>query len=243
VRELSYLFRIELTNWRWSWRILVLGGAMAPLMLIAGLGAFAQDSGPRALSYVLTGNVVLTLLFGMMDTLQSRFIFMRINGTLDYYRTLPIRRAGLIMAVVGSFFLLSLPSVLVTIVGGSLMLRVSLNPHPLLLVVVLVSALPMAAIGAVIGLTSSTPEAANAVRSLVAIALLVLGPVLIPPERLPGWFTWIGQVSPTVRAASALRQTLLGPVTTRLAVDLLLLGGMTFAGFWVVLQRLDWRRG
>jgi ABC-2 type transport system permease protein len=101
----------------------------------------------------------------------------------------------------------------------------------------------MAAIGAVIGLTSSTPEAANAVRSLVAIALLVLGPVLIPPERLPGWFTWIGQVSPTVRAASALRQTLLGPVTTRLAVDLLLLGGMTFAGFWVVLQRLDWRRG
>jgi ABC-2 type transport system permease protein len=212
-------------------------------MLIAGFGAFAQDSGPEALSYVLTGNVVFTLLFGMLDTLQSRFIFMRLNGTLDYYRTLPIRRAGLIVAVVGSFLLLSLPAVVVTIVAGSWVLGISLNPHPLLLVVIPVAALPMAAIGAVIGLTSPTPEAADTIRFLVAVALLALGPVLVPPERVSEWLGWFGQLSPTVYAASALRQTLLGPVTTRLAVDLLLLGGMTFAGFWVVLQRLDWRRG
>lgn len=239
--ELIALFLMELANWRWSWRILVFGGAFAPLAVMAGLGVFASDAGPEAVSYVLTGNVVLTLLLGNMDTLQSRFVYMRLSGALDYYRTLPIRRVGLIVAMVAAFLLLSLPGVVVTILAGTWLLHIPLDVSPLLLLVIPLAALPMAAIGALIGLVSPTPEFGNGLRFLAAVTLIALGPVLFPPQRLPEAFLWIGRLSPATYASSALRQTLLGPITRALLIDLSVLLGMSLGAFWLIANRLDWR--
>jgi ABC-2 type transport system permease protein len=240
--EFVDLFLMEMTNWRWSWRLLVFGGAVAPLALMAGLGVFARDSGEAALRYVLTGNVVLTILLGNMDTLQSRFVFMRLTGALDYYGTLPIRRTSLIGAIVASFLLLSLPAIAVTVIFGSWMLGVPLDASPLLLIVLPLAAIPVAAIGALIGLVSPTPETGNLLRFVTAVTLIAIGPVLFPPERLPEIMQWLGRLSPATYAASALRQTLLGPVSSRLVLDLSVLLGFGAIGLWFVVRRLDWRR-
>ena len=125
------LFLIELTNWRWSWRSMVLTATLAPVASILALGMFARDSGREALTYILTGNLVLSLMFGNMDNVQSHFSFMRLNGSLDYFATLPIRRFALILAVMLSFLLLSLPSMVVTLLLGTLYLHVPIAPSPI----------------------------------------------------------------------------------------------------------------
>jgi len=64
-------------------------GTLAPLGSILALGVFARDAGPEALAYVLTGNVVLNLMFENLDKVSGHFAFMKAVGTINYFATLP----------------------------------------------------------------------------------------------------------------------------------------------------------
>jgi ABC-2 type transport system permease protein len=240
--QLGDLLLIQLSNWRWSWRGTIITGMITPLVSILALGVFARDSGPDALAYILTGNVVLSLTFENLNKLASNFAFMRFMGGFNYFATLPIARAALILATLGAFMLLSLPSLLVTLLAGTLVLGVPLQWHPLLLLVIPVAAIPLAALGALIGASVRTPEEAGTLSLLITLALVGIGPVLVPPARLPDIFQTLGLFSPATYAASALRQTLLGPVTPRLALDLGVLGALTLVLLWLVSRKMDWRQ-
>ena len=109
--------------------------------------------------------------------------------------------AVLILAVVLSFLLLSLPSLVVTIVRGSLLLGLPIVLHPAILIVAPLCAISLAGIGALIGSTARNPQEAGSLSLLVTLVMLGLGPVLVSPARLPGarWLScgwwggrWIG---------------------------------------------------
>ena len=240
--QLVDLILIELTNWRWSWRSLIILSMVSPLASMAALGVFARDSGLEALSYVFTGNIVLSLLFGIEGNVQGHFMFMRLEGVLDYFATLPVKKVALLTAVIAAFFLLALPSLLATIFIGSRILGISLTPHPLLIVVIPLCALPVSGIGALIGLKARNYAEAGSFNLLLTFALLALGPVIIPPARLPNFLLLLGQFSPTTYASSALRQVLLGPITGQLAWDMAALLGFTAVTITVVGRLLQWRR-
>lgn len=242
VQQIWNLLLIELTNWRWSWRSMIVLGTVTPLLSMLGLSVFARDAGPEALTYVLTGNVVLALMFGIMNNVQSHLIFMRFMGSLDYFGTLPVRKSALILAIVLAFFLLALPAVLVTTFVGSWLLGVTLQPSLWLLVVIPICTLPLSGVGALIGVLARTQAESGTFSTLLTLVMLGVGPVIIPPERLPSFLQALGRLSPATYAASALRQTLVGPVTPQLWLDLgflLLLGGFVF---WLVDRKMDWRQ-
>ncbi len=240
--QLLNLFLIELTNWRWSWRTQLLTSTIAPLVSIAGLGLFAHGSSQGTLAYILTGNLIMSLSFGMLDKVQSHFIYMRITGGLDYFATLPVRRSMLILAMVLAFLVLMLPSLAITITFGSLFLGISLSPNPLLLLAIPLCAIPLAGIGALIAAYTRSPEDAGAISLFVTVGLLAVGPVVIPPERLPSFMLLLGYLSPATYAASALRQTLLGTVSSQLFLDLTVLIGLSLAIFWFIGRKLALRQ-
>ena len=239
--ELGSLLWIEFNNWRWSWRSMLVTGTLAPVLSILGLGIFARDSGPLALAYVFTGNLVISLMFGNMGRIQSHVVFVRFQGTLDYFATLPVRRSLLVLAMVCSFLLLSLPPLLATLLLGVLVLEVQINLHPLILLVVPLCALPLSGIGAYIGVTARTPEEAGSLNLVITLLLAGLGAVVIPPDRLPEGLVFLGYFSPATYAASALRQALLGPLTPRIWLDMGVLAGVGLLIFWLVTRKLDWR--
>jgi ABC-2 type transport system permease protein len=236
------LFLIELTNWRWSWRSMVLTATITPLFSILGLGVFARDSGPDALAYVLTGNVVVSLMFGNMGNVGSHFTFMRSQGVLEYFAALPVRRNALILAVVLSFLVLSLPSLFATVILGSLVLGLRVTLHPLLFLVIPLCAISMSGVGALIGCSVRHPSQGGAINLLVTLVMTALGPVIIPASRLPSFMFALGRLSPATYAASAFRQTLLGPVTGQIIVDLAVLVAMAVVLFWLVGRTMDWRQ-
>ena len=233
---------VELTNWRWSWRSMVILGMVAPLGSMFFFSFFARDTGPGTLAYILTGNVVLALMFDNLDKVTSRFSFMRAMGNLDYYATLPVQKNVLILAVVLSFLLLSLPSLVFTILGGAVLLGVPLALHPVILIVIPLCTIPMAGIGALIGSVARTPQEAGSLSLLVTLVMLGLGPVLIPPSRLPDVMLILGRFSPATYAASALRQALLGPLTGQIFLDLAALTGVAAVVLWLVGRKMDWRQ-
>ena len=240
--QLADLFLIELTNWRWCWRSMLITGTLAPMFSILALGVFARNSGRETLAYVLTGNMVLSLMFGNMDNVQSHFVFMRFQGALDYYATLPIRKHNLILAVVLSFLLLSAPSLTLTMLLGAFILRLPITFHPLLLVSIPSCAFSLSAIGALIGASGRNRYEAGAISLIVTMVMAGLGPVVVPPDRLPQVLLWLGWLNPATYAASALRQTVIGPLTGRMVWDMIALLGSTILVFAVVGRTLDWRQ-
>ena len=233
---------IELTNWRWAWRSMVIVDTIAPLFSILGLGVFARDLGVDALAYVLTGNMVMALMFGTMHKVQGHLIYMRLGGMLDYFSTLPIRKEALILAIMLGFLILSLPALVVTGLVGAWLLGVQLSPNPALLLVIPACAIPLTGIGALIGVRARTPQEAGSFSLLLSLLLLSVGPVVVPPERLLAYLLWLGRISPATYAASALRQTLLAPLTTQLAFDLAALAAFALLTFWLVNAQLSWRQ-
>ena len=241
--QLLDLVLIELSNWRWSWRSLVVVSAFVPLFSMVGLSVYARDLGPEALNTVFSGSLVMSLMFGNLGNIQSHLVFMRFQGTLEYFATLPIHKHALLLAITIAFFLLSLPALLTLLIIGSALLQISLAPHPLLLLVIPLCVLPMSAVGALIGVSVRDPQQGGSLSVLTTFLLAGLGPVFFPAERLPALLNHIGAVNPAARAASALRQTLIGPRSELLALDLAILFGFTLCIFYVVGKKLDWRVG
>jgi ABC-2 type transport system permease protein len=185
--------------------------------------------------------MVLNLMFENQDKVCSNFAFMRAVGMLNYFASLPVQRYSLVLATVLAFLLLSLPSLAITTLVGILFLHVQLAPSPLVLLVIPLAAVPLAGIGALIGTTARTPEEAGSISMILTFIMTGLGPVVFPPDRLPEILLKLGWLSPATYAASALRQTLLGPITPRLALDLIVLLGLASVALWIVSRKMDWR--
>ncbi len=239
--QLIDLCLIELRNWRWTWRSMLVISTFIPLVSMIIFSIYARDSGPTALSYVFSGNIVMSLMFGNLNDIQAHIVFMRFQGTLEYFATLPIKKHTLILAIIISFFILSLPSLLSILIIGSAVLQILLVVHPLILLVIPLCVVPMSAIGALIGVSVHNSQQGSSFSLLISFVFLGLGPVIIPPERLPDIFQLIGILNPAARASSALRQTLVGPVTEQIALDLFILLGFALCVFGFVARRIDWR--
>ncbi len=235
------LVLIELSNWRWSWRSIVVVSLFVPLFGMVGLSIYARDLGPEALNAVYSGSLVMSLMLGNLGNIQSHVVFMRFQGTLEYFASLPIHKHALMLAIIIAFFLLSLPALLTLLIIGSALLRISLAPHPLLLLVIPLCVLPMSAIGALIGVRAGSPQQGSSLSVLTAFVFAGLGPVLFPAERLPEILRLIGTVNPAARATSALRQTLIGPLGEQIALDLAILFGFTLCVSYLVESKFDWR--
>ncbi|MEU4540799.1 ABC transporter permease [Streptosporangium sp. NPDC023825] len=239
--QLVDLLLIQLSNYRRSWRGMIVTGVCAPLMSVIALGLLAEQSGQTNLLYVLTGSVVLSPMFQNQNNVANNFAFVKAVGTLDFFATLPVYRHVVIVATVPAFFLLSIPSLLVTIVAGSLFLGVPLHVTPLAIIVMSLCVMPMVGIGALIGILTRTPEEAGSTSLLVTISLLFLGPVILPPDALPGWLLSMSHISPTSYAASAIRQVGSGPVTGQLWIDMGVLAGLTLLTLWFVGRKIRWQ--
>ncbi len=241
--QLLDLTLIQLANWRWSWRGLMLTSLIAPLLSTAAFSVFVRE-GADVLAYILTGNMVMSLLFGTFDRVSTHFAYMRLVGRLDFFATLPIYRAALILATVSAFLVLSLPAVLLTLLMGALLLDLSLTLSPWIVVVLPLIGIALCGLGALIGVAVRSPEEVGNLSTLLTFVLVGFGPVIIPLDRLPPLIQTLSYLSPATYAASALRQTVLEmPDRIPLAVDMLVLAGLLIGSLWLVGQRMDWRRG
>ena len=240
--QLMTIFMMELMNWRWSWRFTMTICLIAPLVFTFMIGALADSAQRESLSYWMVGNIVLSLMFTNLSRMANRFAFMRSVGTLDYFATLPVQRAAVVAGVLLSFFVISLPAVITTIFFSAFYLAIPLQVHPLLLVVLPLAALSLAGTGAFIGVMARSQDEAITYGQVLSLLLLIMGPVMMPPSNLPQVMQWIGWGSPATYGSSALRQTLLGPITSRLWLDLIVLISITGGLLWFVGKRMDWRQ-
>jgi ABC-2 type transport system permease protein len=243
LRAFTILCYMQFLSLRWFWRSALLGGFCVPMFtllfwkfVVGGYGV-----GQAEAVHFLAGNTVVSLLFGTMGMVGSRFAFLQDTGALDYFATLLVRRTALILAVVVAFLCMSLPGLLLALFVGTTWLAVPVQPHPLLALALVLGAFSLAILGAVVGVYSRTPQQENMVRYLLTLGLSVLSPVLVPIERLPRVLQWTGYLVPTTYAVQAVRRALLSQLDVQFWLSMLVLLAFCLLELVLVERRLDWR--
>lgn len=234
---------IQLSNWRWSWKQMLVTGMMAPLVTVAGLVLYAEDMAVSEQAYVLSGAICMALLFEMQNRIAGNFSFMRNTGAFDFYAALPVRRESLVLGTLAAFGLLALPAVVVTIVIGSLILGLSPAVSWVAIPGLLLCLLAPAFLGAWLGARSSSLEEASSTSLALTIVMLVCGPVAVSAERLPQILVVIGYLNPAAHAAAVIRQVLfgIGGGGVALALHLAMLTLFSALGWVWMRWRVEWR--
>jgi len=237
------LFRMQLLSMRWFWRATLVGGFFLPLftlafwkLLVAGYGARTSDA-----IYFLSGNVVISLLFGNMREVASRFAFLQETAGLDYYATLMTDKVSLILAVVLAFLVMSLPGALFALLIGTAWLGAPIQPHPLLALALVLGSIALSVLGAIVGVYCRSQEQSSIIITLLTLGLAVLSPVMAPIERLPKILQATSYLTPTTYATQAVRSALVSTLDGRFWLNLAVLVLFCLAALAFVSRRLDWR--
>lgn len=164
----------------------------------------------------------------------------RASGWLRQLRVMPLRAGSAVAGKVAAAMAFALPSVALVLVAGALTQGVALSAGTWLglALVLWLAAAPFAAVGVLIGLAISDPEAAQGAASVSIIALWVLGGMLTEPSDLPEVLETLARGLPTNGAAEVGWAAVRGHVLPLSAVAVLVA--------WTVglgaLGRVAWRR-
>lgn len=142
------------------------------------------DDSDTAREAVVAGSSVLVVAFVALNLLAQHFGNLRAANGLDYYLTLPVRPAAVVLGIAAAYASFTLPGTVVTAVIGALMFQLPLTNLWVLLLVVPLCGAALAGIGAVFGLLAPRPELATLLGQLGMSVALLLG--VIPEDRLPG---------------------------------------------------------
>ena len=206
------LYQMQLENWRWAAAQVFTTCVVVPCLGMAGMGAVAASADRELVSYIYVGNLVMGIMFGTLTIVSVNMAFMMFSGMIIYFKTLPVSMLSLVLATAASFSTLAVPGVVLSGVFGALYLHVTLLPNLLLLAIVPTVLLPMALIGALIGIYSKSFDMASILNFVCTIVMTIAGAVAVPPSRLPVWLVALGHVNPAYHASRIVRSALVGGI-------------------------------
>jgi ABC-2 type transport system permease protein len=191
--------------------------------------------------YVVPGAAVMSLVTLGVLMVAGDLAQQRRSGAILYYASLPISKTAYVLAVVAGNATAALPGALVTVLVGAWMFGLDLAFNPLVLLVVPLSMVSLAGLGAAIGLGIKNWRVVGLVAQLTMFFVMFFAPVMIPPDRLPGALQLTGWLLPPTYAARAFRAALRPEITTELLRDIAVLAAFAAGSLVVVSRTLEWR--
>jgi len=187
------------------------------LLLLRGV---VDEGSTTTRQQVVAGATVLVVAFVALNLLAQRFGAMRAAGALDYYGTLPVPPAAVVLGTAAAYAAFAVPGTVVTAVVGALLYDLPLGRLWILAPVALLAGASLAGVGALMGLLAPKPELATVGGQLGMSVVLFLG--IIPGSRLPVVVRALRAAVPSTYATDALARTLRPDVRwTDVGIDLL----------------------
>lgn len=197
---------------------LVIGFLVQPVMFILlfvyVLGGAIQTPGfADYTDFLMPGIIVQTIAFGGFVTAIALAEDMR-KGLIDRFRSLPIARSAVLAGRTISDIVTNTASLAVMIVVG---LLVGFNFDASLpeivagiLLLLLLFGYAFSWIFALMGLSSSTPEAAQQVGFIIIFPLTFASSAFVPVDSMPSWLQSFAEVNPFTIVVDAMRALWLG---------------------------------
>ena len=191
--------------------------------------------------FLLGGNIATSVAFGPMYILMNKMGLGREMHEFDYWARLPLPKAIFVSAFISGSLLLALPGLLGVYIIGSQLLGFSPLNVLIFLPIIILGAVPLAAIGATLGSYIPSGQVANVIANTVLLFIGFLSPMFFPLQLLPEPLRVIAWLLPTTYLADALRSLLGSYQGTHFLVDILFLSICTIVSLFLVQWKLDWR--
>jgi len=184
--------------------LLVLVQIMLAVATIVGYGLLVGTPDRVAGLYLATGApTVVLIMVGLVMTPQ--FVGQsRTEGSLDWFRTLPVPRLLFLLADLTMWTLIALPGVVLGAVAGSVRFQADLSPTWWLVPAALVVSLTSASIGYAMA-TVLTPMIAQLMSQVLLFLVLLFTPISFPADRMPHWAQQIHAWLPLEPMAEVIR--------------------------------------
>jgi ABC-2 type transport system permease protein len=227
------LLRMQLARVRTSWRPYLIVSSAMPLGIAVLLRAIMDPKQVEQFGeQIVAGSAVLAIAMTAIVMLAQRIAALKESGGLDFYSSLPVKRWMLVLAVLVSFAIFSLPGTIIVSVLGAMLFDLSLTALWAAVPVWALGSFALAGLGVGVGLAAPDEQLAGMYSNLVMMAVLFLG--IIPTGRLPGWLGPVRAILPSTYAVDALKPGLAGAFTSGQVWDLLLLALFGTLFFWAV---------
>lgn len=210
--------KVAVDGWMIAWRNLLhvrrsvdwaFAAVVQPVMFVLLFGfVFGGLLGGAAYrEYLLAGILVQTLAFNSAFTVIGLSTDLR-KGFIDRLRSLPMSGVSVMVGRTLSDLAVSVVAMLVTCLCGLLIgwrVRGSFLDAVLAFAVLLVFAFAMSWIGALIGLVSPSPEAAQSAGLIWLTPLTFVSSGFVPEESMPGPLRVIAEWNPLTAVINAVR--------------------------------------
>jgi ABC-2 type transport system permease protein/oleandomycin transport system permease protein len=195
---------------------LLLAFTVQPIMFVLlfayVFGGAIETGGQSYINFLIPGILVQTMAFGGFVTAMGISEDLR-KGLVDRFRSLPMSRSAVlagrtlsdivtngisitVMLVVGVIIGFGFESPFLHVVAGILLL--------------LLFGYAFSWVFAFIGLTSSSPEAAQSLGFIVIFPLTFVSSAFVPPETMPGALQWFAEWNPFSITVNAVRALFIG---------------------------------
>lgn len=160
--------------------------------------------------YLATGGPTLALISIGLIGVPQNVAQSRVDGTLEYWSTLPLSRLAEVATQMTVILLTAIPGMILSLVVASMRFDFTLRPHVLLLPSIVLVSTTAAALGYSLALSVKHPTLVTLASNALLFGTLLFSPINYPTERLPGWLASLHAWLPFEPMGRLIRETLVG---------------------------------
>jgi ABC-2 type transport system permease protein len=157
--------------------------------------------------FLATGAPAITLITMGLVALPQVVAQAKLEGTLEYMRSLPVPRLVYLSADLTVWLAIVLPGVIFAVLVGAWAFDLSLQVSLTIIPATLLVATTAAAVGYAMA-TVLPPMVAMLLTQVLVIGVLVFSPINYPAERLPEWLQSVHAVLPVQAMGEVIRGSL-----------------------------------
>ena len=208
MQQLGLMVQWQLRRMTEAIPLLIVLQIMLALATVGGYGLLVGPTDRTAELYLATGASTISLItigLVLVPQLVSRS---RIEGSLDWLRTLPIPREIFLISDLVIWSVIALPGLVVGIIAGSIRFGVSITPTLWVIPIALLVSLTAASIGYALTLVLS-PTVAQLASQILVFVILLFTPISFSADRMSEWAQQVHKWFPLQPMAEAMRSALL----------------------------------
>lgn len=239
LRSYSLLIRWQALRLKTFLPLAVVVQSLFAFGIVVGYPMFFPELDEMTVLFLATGAPAITLITMGIVVLPQVVAQSKLEGSLDYMRSLPVPRMAYLMSDLTVWLAVVLPGVIFAVAIGSwaldLTLSISLAIVPAVLLVVTTAAALGYAMASVL-----PPMMAMLLSQVLVFGVLLFSPINYPAERMPEWMQAIHSVLPVQAMAEVIRGSLATETFALTAGPFLLLGAWCVAALglsYVTLRR------
>ena len=192
--------------------------------IVVGYPLLFPEIDEMTVLFLATGAPAITLITMGLVALPQVVAQARMEGSLDYMRSLPVPRMVYLMADLTVMLAIVLPGVVFAVAVGSWALDLALTISWTIVPAVLLVAATSAAIGYAMA-SVLPPMIAMLLTQVLVVGVLIFSPINFPAERLPEWMQDVHDVLPVESMGEVIRGSLASDTFSLSAGPFVLLAG------------------